>query len=455
MTILILTVLALGAAGSLMVLSSQLHSAVTSLVDAVEGVRHAHDASIDLIIHNRTRDRLVRAEEEADLKRVLRKVRQYTNSASEEENLAAVERQVNVYLAARQEAEAEGLSFEEIRERTAPEMEKAFSLLQDLIDINVTQALSEQEHAARLDRLANVLGITVAVMLLLGVSAVLLWLGTSAFRPIFQISDAIKRFGAGDKSVRVPESGPTELQNIARNFNETSATLARQREEQLTFLAGVAHDLRNPLSVLKLSTALVRPGQPLPSEEKIRKTFFLLNNQVERLNRMVSDLLDAAQIEAGRLDLRKEIRDARNILRDVFELYRSASPLHTITLSAPETPVPVYCDPFRIEQALNNLVSNAIKYSPEGGEVALSLSLEEEKVFFHIRDEGVGLALSEQKRLFTPFQRAGAGQGKISGSGLGLFVAGQIVKAHGGDIQVKSEPGKGSTFSISLPLAGA
>src|SRR5262249_3625272 len=149
--------------------------------------------------------------------------------------------------------------------------------------------------------------------------------------------------------------------------------LARQDEERLAFLAGVAHDLRNPLNALRMSLFLVQPNRPLPSEMKLRDTFALVTRQVTRLDRMLGDFLDAARIQRGELDLRVQMHDLRDLVRNTVELYANASRGHLISLSVPDQPIDVAADAMRVEQVLNNLVSNAIKYSPQGGEVSVAV----------------------------------------------------------------------------------
>jgi signal transduction histidine kinase len=178
------------------------------------------------------------------------------------------------------------------------------------------------------------------------------------YRPVVEIRDAIERYGAGDMTARAPERVPAELAAIARTFNQTGATL----ERQLHSMAAVAHDLRNPLSALGAAVSLLGPGRPLPPEERIHGIATLAGRQVARLDRMIGDLLDVARIEAGRLELRLEERDLREMASQVLELFRPSAPGHDLVLVQPEEPLIVRCDLARIDQAMTNLVSNAIKY---------------------------------------------------------------------------------------------
>jgi signal transduction histidine kinase len=266
------------------------------------------------------------------------------------------------------------------------------------------------------------------------------------------VSQAMHRFGTGRKRTRAPEVGPAEVRDMAHTFNEMANSLARQQESQLTFLAGIAHDLRNPLSALKLSTALVAPGRGELTHERMQRTLAMVRRQVTRLDRMVGDLLDATRIEAGKLELQYEERDARELAREVVELYQASDTSHELRLALPEEPVVLRADAARIEQVLNNLVSNALKYSPGGSRVDVAVLREADEVVFSVTDQGIGISAEEKRGLFAPFRRTGEARERAPGVGLGLSVSRRIVEAHGGHIEVDSQPGRGSTFRIRLAL---
>jgi signal transduction histidine kinase len=178
-----------------------------------------------------------------------------------------------------------------------------------------------------------------------------------------------------------------------------------------------------------------------------------VRRQITRLDRLVEDLVDATRIQAGHLDLQLAEHDLRPIAREAYELFRGTSPLHTLVFEGGATPLVVRCDALRIEQALNNLVSNAIKYSPEGGEVRVEVRCERDGAVIAVADRGIGIAPEELDRVWEPYQRGPAASGIAPGVGLGLAVTKRIIEAHGGGISVVSARGVGSTFSIHLPLA--
>jgi signal transduction histidine kinase len=273
---------------------------------------------------------------------------------------------------------------------------------------------------------------------------------------MFAILSAMKKFGSGDRQARVTvHVGMEELRRIASQFNEMADALRRQRENQLAFLAGVSHDLRNPIGALNMAVAFLSGDRPLPPEHQIRRMLQVIKRQIEFLNRMVGDLHDAHQIEAGQLALRLETCDARELSESVCQLFCSASDAHRLVLDAPPSPVPVTCDPFRLRQVLNNLVSNAIKYSPRGGEISLKLGKSATEVIFEVSDPGIGIPKEELSRIFEPFRRTKMSRQDISGTGLGLHVSRRIVEAHHGRIEVESEVGKGTTLRVYLPEKAA
>ncbi|CAN91454.1 MULTISPECIES: sensor histidine kinase [Sorangium] len=224
-----------------------------------------------------------------------------------------------------------------------------------------------------------------------------------------------------------------------------AAALAEQRKRQLGILASVAHDLRNPLAALKLTVDGLRPDRPLPHEERLRSMLARIGKEAARCDRMLTDLMDIARLEGGELELRRETRDARELARDVVELYRPTATAHELGLSLPEEPVPLCCDPIRIEQVLNNLVANAIKYSPAGGAVQVTVARAGAEVSIAVSDRGVGIAADDQRRLFERYFRAPSSSGVAPGVGLGLWAALRIAEAHGGRIEVTSAEGRGST----------
>jgi signal transduction histidine kinase len=184
------------------------------------------------------------------------------------------------------------------------------------------------------------------------------------------------------------------------------------------------------------------------------KAFSLILRQIGRMGRLVEDLLDVSKIRAGRLSLEPERFDLAGLVNEVVERVQVASRRHVIRLEAPER-LPIVGDRDRLDQVLNNLLSNAIRYSPDGGEVELVIGLENGEVHMAVRDHGIGIPPEKQTDIFQRFERAHSVS--YGGLGLGLNIAQGIVEQHGGRIWVDSAGvvGRGSTFHVTIPVAAA
>ncbi len=339
--------------------------------------------------------------------------------------------------------------------------------------VEVQIPIAEPWHQAQRDqRLLLLGGIGLSVLL----TALMVWGARRVVtRPIGELSREMSRISAADgvvgdaSDVVRPHTASvgSEIDELWRRFEdmqqkvkgnqerarELATSLEQQRQRQLAFVAGVVHDLRNPLASMKMAAALADKAYADRADERFHKAAQMTRRQVVQMTRMVGDMLDAARIEAGQLELRLEERDARELARDVVEVFQPNGS-HQLRLTLPERAVPTRCDPMRIEQVLNNLVSNAIKYSPEGSEVDVTVSEQDGEVVLAVVDRGIGIAPEEVQFLFEPFHRARVARETAPGVGLGLSVAKRIVEAHCGRIDVVSGVGRGTTFRVRLPRGG-
>jgi len=268
---------------------------------------------------------------------------------------------------------------------------------------------------------------------------------------VASLEAAAARVAGGHVDGDVPITSGDELGRLAGSLNIMLEALRRQRTTQLGFLAAVAHDLRNPLGAMRLSTEMLLQATGLPPEPILRKSLALIHRQIERLGRMADDLLDATSIEAGELKLTPRACDLAAVARDVIELYAGTSSRHELRLSVPAEPVVVVCDATRVAQVLENLVSNAIKYSPAGGAVDVTIAAGAEEVVISVGDTGPGIEPGMLEAIFEPFRRVSPSKDVLPGVGLGLSICRRIVVAHGGRIDVVSKPGQGTTFQVHLP----
>jgi PAS domain S-box-containing protein len=222
----------------------------------------------------------------------------------------------------------------------------------------------------------------------------------------------------------------------------------RAREE---FLSVASHELRNPVNALQLQLSNLL--QALPRDAAggaLRERVARANVQIHRLARLINNLLDQSRISAGLMSLTLEEVDFREIVRSVLEQFQDELKPEAVTLSFPPEPLVGRWDRLRLEQVVTNLLSNAINYGG-GKPIALALKAQNRSASLSITDQGIGIDPEKQKRLFSRFERAVPGW-QYGGFGLGLWITRQIVEAMGGMIAVESRPGRGSTFTVALPL---
>jgi signal transduction histidine kinase len=180
-----------------------------------------------------------------------------------------------------------------------------------------------------------------------------------------------------------------------------------------------------------------------------------INKDAERLNRMINDMLDLDRIEAGRLTLRIEPVDVNLVLQGAVDRAHASSERHQFTTNLDSTSPIVHCDADRLAQIISNLLTNAVKYSPNGGVIEVDSRVTEGFVEVTVRDHGVGIAPEFAKRLFSRYERYEKTSGKVIGTGLGLAIARQIVEMQGGRIWVDTTVGVGSEFRFTLPIQAA
>jgi PAS domain S-box-containing protein len=219
------------------------------------------------------------------------------------------------------------------------------------------------------------------------------------------------------------------------------------------FIGLVSHELRSPLTVIMGAVNTVLSEGPNLSEEETRQLLRDAAVESETLSHLLGNLLELSRAQAERLVLHAEAINVKKVIQDAIEGVKRQSSAHQFVVSVPQKLPPVYADPLRLERILYNLLENAVKYSPQGGEVKVSVQPEKEQLVIGVSDQGVGISPADQAKLFAPFQRLEESRpGGSRGVGLGLLVCQRLVEAHGGRIWVESEPGRGSTFFFTLPL---
>ena len=238
-----------------------------------------------------------------------------------------------------------------------------------------------------------------------------------------------------------------------------NARLYREAQEALhirdEFLSIAAHELRTPLTGILASVQLLQRRSTHGSAGAARdeRTMRVLIDQTRRLHRLIGSLLDLSRLQTGQLTIERAPLDVLLLVRRVIDELQPTLDHHTVYFSAPPGPLPVEGDELRLEQVLQNILQNAIKYSPGGGAVHVQVACEGAQVTISIADEGIGIPAAAQARLFTRFYRVDSPAAQqIGGLGLGLYIVREIVTLHGGHVAVESTEGQGSTFTVCLPL---
>jgi signal transduction histidine kinase len=309
------------------------------------------------------------------------------------------------------------------------------------------------------------IGLGTALLLIL-IGAI--YVNRAVARPVRRTADAAARIARGDLSERLDTHGPGEVGQLERTFNTMAASLERtvadleERNRTLVeseqvkseLVSNVSHELRTPLaSVLGFSSLMLERDL---SPEETRRYLELIRSEARRLASLLNDLLDLQRVEQEALELRSEEFDLNELLSAQVTLYSAQSDVHELRLKESGDRVVVRGDRDRLAQVFGNLLSNAIKYSPEGGIVEVTVTRIGDEAWVWVRDEGLGIPVEHQNKIFTKFFRGDVGRERgIAGTGLGLVLARQIVEAHGGQIGFESEAGRGSTFWIHMPAQRA
>jgi signal transduction histidine kinase len=264
--------------------------------------------------------------------------------------------------------------------------------------------------------------------------------------PMSNLIDAARRIESGDYSARVPESGSRDIRSVARAFNSMSERLEAIDEQRRNFMADITHELRTPLSVIRGQAEAIADG--LYPGDAVHLAPIL--DATQTLDRLVEDLRTLAMTDAGNLVLKKEPTDIGTLVHEAVDSFRTQAETAGVSLNAhiaddlPSAEV----DPARIRSVIGNLLSNAIRHTPSGGSVTVEANATDGKVAIMVKDTGKGIPPDLLPHVFERFVKGATSMG----SGLGLAIAHDIIAAHGGTIQITSEPSAGTAALISLPV---
>ncbi len=319
--------------------------------------------------------------------------------------------------------------------------------------IRLGQSLEALDIARK--RLLLVLGLAIPAVLLLGSYGGLL-LANQALRPVDRITKAAEQIGAaGDLSERVPASARMdEIGRLAATFNHMISRLQAAFERQKQFTSDASHELRTPLAVMRADIEITLRRER--GKEEYQRVLTSNLEEIVRLSRLVEDLLMLARADAGKVELKCEPMDLDDLCSKMTEYILPLADQRdqTLTYHQPQGKVIINADMHRIKQLLLNLLDNAIKYTEQRGSIILGLKAEGDDAVLTVSDSGRGIPPEDLPHIFDRFFRRSAktSDRSASGFGLGLSIVKWIVDSHAGKIVAQSEPGKGTTFIVRLPL---
>jgi two-component system sensor histidine kinase BaeS len=262
--------------------------------------------------------------------------------------------------------------------------------------------------------------------------------------PIGDVMSAANRVAEGDYTVRIEPNGSPELQRLIHAFNGMTSRLEVNEEQRRMLLADIAHELRNPLSIIRGYAEGIIDGV-YPSDET---HLSLLLDETEHMTRLLDDLQTLSMAEAGVLRLHREPVDMAVLITDLVAAHRPVAVDAGVSIDADVQPgLSLEVDPIRIRQVLENLIGNALRHTPSAGLVRVELSAGSDAVRIRVRDTGEGIPPQDLPHIFDRFTKSA----DSGGSGLGLAIARRLVEAHGGAITAESAPGHGTTVTVTVP----
>ena len=304
---------------------------------------------------------------------------------------------------------------------------------------------SERRFLASVDRTIIYTGaVGLVVALLLG------WiLFRQLTRPLNKLTRATKKISSGDLDHRVSIDSEDEFGELGRSFNEMTRNLQESEGIRRRMIGDIAHELRTPLTLLSGEVEAIREGVYEPTDEKLRE----IQGDLNLLNRLIEDLRELSLAEAGELELNRGQTDLVELVRSVTRKLENIAERDGILLRTdlPESISELNLDSDRISQVLTNLVRNGIRHTERGGKVTLRVEEREDRVLVKVHDTGEGITKDRIDHVFDRFYRGDSSRSSEGGSGLGLSIAKELVEAHGGEISIDSEPGKGTVVTFSLP----
>jgi two-component system sensor histidine kinase ResE len=272
--------------------------------------------------------------------------------------------------------------------------------------------------------------------------------------PLLRISREARQVADG-RAHPIPLEGPEEVRQMAASFNDMTRQVQETQQSQKDFIANISHELKTPLTSIQGFSRALQDGTA-QSPEELAQAADVIGTEAARMNRLVQDLLTITKLDAGTIAFSFEQMDLNPLLKAALHKFTPRTEAAGIDFDVVRStePAMVQGDPDRLMQLLDNLLDNALKFTPAGGKIRLSSEVQEDVVLIHVVDTGEGIPSDEQSRIFERFYQVDKARpgGEVRGYGLGLAICQQIVQAHGGELSVTSQPGEGSHFVVKIPL---
>ena len=291
----------------------------------------------------------------------------------------------------------------------------------------------------------------IAALIACGLAVVLAFVLTDRLiKPVREMTKAARILGSGDLTQRVPVHGDDELATLGEAFNHMADSLQTAETSRRAMTADIAHELRNPLAVQRANLEALQDGiYPLNPD-----SLTPILDQNILLTRLVEDLRTLALAESGELKLEHTKTDLPALVERFVERFKPQADSRQVTIQLTSSPVPlISIDTMRVEQILNNLLSNALRYTPDGGSIQIAIDRTPHTVNLTIHDSGSGIPPEALPHIFERFYRVDRSRSRAEGgTGLGLAIARQLVEAHGGTLTAANHPQGGAIFTMSLPI---
>jgi two-component system sensor histidine kinase GlrK len=314
----------------------------------------------------------------------------------------------------------------------------------------IDREIERMREAAALAQRSLLIQLLAAFPLGVAIAAVFAFL---IARPIRQLDRAIRRLGAADFSAGVRVQGPTDLEFLGERLDWLRVRLAALEEQKTRFLRHVSHELKTPLTALREGSELLADGAAGPVTAAQREIVAILQSNSTQLQRLIEDLLNYQREVALEGQLATTRVDLAGVARAVIETHKLDAARRAVTIALHALPAVAMADEEKLRIVVDNLVSNAIKFSPDGGTVRVVVQPDDSDVVLEVTDEGPGVAPEDRDKVFDWFfQGARPSGGRVKGSGLGLAIARELAEAHGGTIEVGDGPG--GRFRVVVPQGG-